>query len=105
MRKTIVSVALAVAATLPAASGFWQPRDSGPVHVSRAANCEDSDVQPCITLDDENGRPVWRMVLSYQPYKARNVKACKPVTQRQYPCLTSTRSGALYWHFRNRFLP
>lgn len=97
MRKTIVSVA--VAAAMVFCPAFWEPREDGPVHQSSVADCEEVDLQPCVTFDENE----WRMVLSYDPYAYRRIDACRPV--EHYPCLTRAADDTLIWNFRKRFLP
>jgi hypothetical protein len=70
MRKTMVGVAAAAAMLAPVAAVV--PTTTGSVKVSRMVDCEDQDVQPCITLDD--GR--WRLVYSYSPYTSTVIRKC-----------------------------
>lgn len=74
MRKRIgalVGVALVGAGLMVTQAEPAQGRPA-PVKVSSLVDCEDQNVQPCITFDDGK----WRLVLSYQPYTARVVKKC-----------------------------
>lgn len=55
------------------------------VHSSAMVNCEDFDVQPCWTTDDDG----LRVVLSYQPYTGHVVRMCPvKVTAAATPCLS-----------------
>lgn len=63
-------------------------------------DCEDIDVQPCYTYDSGS----WRIVYSYNPYRARRVQLCNAKSS-YIPCLTkSTNSdGAKVYKWRNSF--
>lgn len=50
------------------------PRASkGEPAMMRMVNCEEYDVQPCYTYDEG----AWRMVTSYNPYRAVRLYVCK----------------------------
>lgn len=95
MRRTIAGVALAAAVSL--GGGLSVTSYAGPVHRSVMVDCEDMDVQPCITFDDSH----WRRVDSYAPYTSHAVRPCR--AHRNYPCVATRRGRTFNYYWRGRF--
>jgi hypothetical protein len=99
-----LKTAVAVGAALAALAGGTGADSlfNRPVHHARMVNCEDVDVQPCITYDDGALGTGWYRVDSYNPrYVAHKVKVCKG--HRHYPCVQPNADGTFDYRFRGKF--
>lgn len=84
----ILSAVVAIAMALP----------FSPVKSSVLSDCEDTGKPACYTYDDGS----WRVVTSYNPYRGKVVKLCKP-RKVSVPCLTTPKHGkAVYVYMTGR---
>lgn len=69
-----------------------------PAHFSKLVDCEDMDVQPCFTYDEGK----WKVVYSYKPYTAKNVKVCNKA-KRNEACISKPKNGTVTYVWYSRF--
>jgi hypothetical protein len=66
----------------------WESRKLS-IHMTKVADCEDTGKPVCYTYDEGE----WRIVTSYNPYKAKSVKLC---TKKGAGCLIGKGSVRTY---------
>lgn len=99
--RTAVTLAAALAAAAAPAAAVT-PVHGGGRHLSVMADCEDANIQPCITYDEGQ----WRRVDSYRPYTAHRVRTCKAASGAgTLPCVWPHRraDGGFSYYWRRRF--
>jgi hypothetical protein len=63
----------------------------------RMVDCEDVDIQPCITKDEGQ----WRKVTSYNPYRYIVVKTCKTAKGGpSYPCVWTKKDHGKFLYYK-----
>lgn len=84
MLKTLATV---VASAVLSLSGAASMAQTSVTYSGIMVDCESYDIQPCYTQDDG----IWKIVTSYSPYKAQNMKIC--AAKISAPCIEKKVSG------------